>query len=293
MTHSVSRRTFIAGLAGVAAACGSNRDAGGQGAARGAVFPLNVRYTGLVFFQHDKGAGRMRVGLLDHNHKTVVIGRKGDVETPGKDLSADDLLSWNPIDLSKDTKQLTYWEGKKLSLSLTSTDPLAVAGPFGVFRLEALAMRPPDLTSDNCQSLLTFQNGRFSGFERPHVCEHNKAKWKMVRNESDLEPKMVDVTLRDTVEHTTTFSAGEFAIDGTTVKFKSGEVRLWIMQLDARSKEEKEEELDPKEIEHCKHYYELVKDYTGDTFYPRRDSVPADCKFQADADPIYCTPGEP
>jgi hypothetical protein len=292
MKHSVSRRTFMAGLAGVAAACGSTRDASNQVAVRGEQFPLNVRYTGLTFFQHDSRAGRMRVGLLDHNHKTVVIGRKDDVDIPGKDLKPDDVLSWNPIGLSSDTRQLTYWEGKKFSLSLTSIDPLKVAAPFGVFRLQALAMAPADLTAGNCQSLLSFQNGTFAGFDRPHVCDHHTAKWKMVKGESDEAPKMTDVALRDTVEHTVGISAGEFALDDSTVKFKSRDVRLWVMQVDARSKEEREEELDPKEIEHCKHYYDLVKDFSGDRYYPRRDSVPADCKFQADADPIYCTPGE-
>jgi hypothetical protein len=288
MSPTVSRRTFMAGLAGVAAACGSSSPQVKT------TYPLTVYYTGLIFFKHDKDNSEMRVGFLDYSHKTIIVGRKGDVDTAGRDPSADELLDWNPIGLSNDPRDLTCWEGNKFTFTITSDDSLSVKSPFGVFPLESLAKMPSDVKADTrgVQSLVTLKNGEFAGHKRAHaLCEHENAKWQMVKDDLDNAPQLSDVMMVDTVRQTAQIEAGGFTIDDgggvTTVKFKPGEVRLWILQHDYSGSVK-----DPKEILHCQHYYDMVAGYgNGIRYYPRRDDeLPKPCR---DALPIYCTPGEP
>lgn len=295
MKNSVTRRTFIAGLAGIGAACGTSSTPVTQQAAAPAAapvaanHPLTVFFTGLVFFQHDKTASEMRVGLLPHNHETIIVARKADVDRPGTDLTGDQSQSWHPTDLDViNQSELTYWKATHVGFALTSTDPLVVRSPFGVFPLRALAMQAPQLSAANCQSLLTFTHGEFAGKRRPHSCGHDSADWSMVRNLSDSMPKMKDVKLVDTVQYTSQISAGSFTVDGTTVTLQPKAAKLWVLQLDTAGTKGK----DPREIVHCQHYYDLIAGYDGEKYYPRRDSVPPSCKTQVDVDPIYCTPAE-
>lgn len=285
----VSRRLFLAGLAGGGIACGESPSPQRQNQQPPDVTaPLTVYFTGLSLFSHDRGKKEMNVGLLDYNHETVVIARKADVDKAGQDITSRQYQSWNPVGLAINRKDLTHWKTSQFAMSVTSSDSLSVSSPFKIFPLTDLAKKAPELTSRNCQSLLTFRAGQFVGEVRTHSCNHDSVLWEMVKNLGDPSPIKKDVELRDTVKYTVTMSKGSFVVDGTTtINLTGRDVKLWVMQLDKAPGTKS-----PREIVHCTHYYDLVPGYSEAKFYPRRAAVPETCKAEADVDPIYCTPGE-
>lgn len=296
MDSMVTRRTFIAGLASVgAAACATQPPSGetSQAAAvvarteQPATHPLTVYFTGLIFFQPN--ASEMKIGFLGHDHETIVVARKSDVDTPGADLNGDQYQGWNTAELSMDMADLTYWKGTSLAMTVASTEPLTVESPMQLFPLKTLSKMSPTLSAGpggNCQSLLSIKNGDFRGRKRTHSCGHEEADFKMVRNAADTAP-VLTTRLRDTVQYRTQRTAASFAVDGKTVALKPGNAAIWVLQIDKNGATG-----DPREIKHAQHYYSLLSGYTGELYYPRRDSIPDSCRVQVDVDPIYCTPAE-
>lgn len=293
MSATLSRRTFLAGLAATAGACSSSPGAGV--AAR--TSPLTIWYTGLIFFQQDKSATSptLKVGLLaghNNSHKTIIVAHRKTVDTAGSGVSAQQLVDWHPTNLGHTSEaDLTYWEATSLRLNLSANEALNVNAPFGVFPLESLAKLPGEVTATNSQSLLTFTNGSFSGYQRAHPqCEHEKADFNMVTSFTDNNPVLTR-KLVDTVQQRVQISDGSMLINGTTtVKFLPGDVRLWVMQLDRSTPGPTDPPPNPKEIKHSLHYYDLVAGHAGEKYYPRRDdTLPTGCY---DVSPIYCTPGE-
>jgi hypothetical protein len=288
MTQIVTRRTFLAGLgaAGATAACNQPELAPPPPVVtKDATTPLTVYFTGLIVFHHDTTTPAMKVGLLGHGHETVIVARKKDVDTPGKDLTGKQYQTWNPVGLAINKKDLTYWQGTKFELDVTSKDAL-VKTAFSSFPLSTLTGMKPELTTTNCQSLLTLTNGAFAGEIRTHKCEHDDVKWDLVKSLADAAPAQKDLQLIDTVKYTAEITKGSFKMDSTTVNFKPNNVEIWVLQIDVSGAKK-----NPREIKHCLHYYSVVN-YSGDKHYPRRGAVPEECKPQADVDPIYCTPAE-
>lgn len=288
MAPTVSRRTFLAGLAATAASCSTTLQ-------KQSTVPLTIRYTGLIHFQHDTSSTppAMKVGLLGNGHRTFVIVEVADVDIDPaavKNPTDDQLTDWHPEGLSTNTTDLHIWDCSKFGLKVDSSDVLKVNAPFGVFPLARLAKKPGELDTGNTQSLLTFSSGTFSGYKRPHpTCEHEKAEWQMIAGPTDTTPVESKVYLVDTVEQTLEVNSASLSIDGVDFNFKTtGEIKVWVMQhMDPPPADP----LDPKEIAHCQHYYDLVPGYgSANRYYPRRDgNLPTGCQ---DAWPIYCTPSE-
>lgn len=272
----MTRREFTVAIAGAAAA---SRIAAAQ-----QMQHLTVYFTGLSLFVHDPNKKRMQVGLLGNGHHTIVLARKDAVSAPGRDLVDDEWEHWNPLGLGDREEDVTCWTGTSLGLRFDSSAPLKVSA-LNLFPLDAMTSQPPNLKV--CQSVLDFQSGAFQTIDRKHKCDHQSQDWDLVTSLNDSEPVLSGLKISDTVQYECPVTKSGFSMDGKSVEFKSPKPVLWIMQYPVTPTK-----TNPREIAHCAHYYDVVENYKGQRFYPRRPALSVACQKMVEPDTSYCTPGK-